>query len=487
MSEGLAGSVRQAVIWRSGSQIVAQSVAWISTLVVVRILDPSDYGLFAMTQVVLAFLAFLNGYGFASSLIQEKDLTPLMVRQGFGLLVLVNAMLTLIQLVIAPVVAAYYRQPMVADLLRLQALIYLSTPFIALPEALLVRDLDFRKPAIANLVATAVMVIVALGCALSGLGVWTLVWAPLSAFWTRGIMLVALSRFFVVPSFRFAGAGRMVNFGMMMLGSHFFWTILTQADVFIAGRMLTPHQLGLYAEALFLTMIVASKFVPPLNEVAFPAYARLQDDVTVLSAAFLKAVRMILLVTTPLYFGLAVTARPAVELLFGEKWLAMAPLVTIIAFAMPAYTLHILFAPAINAVGRPTVNVVASAIGASVMVAAFLVGAQWGPVGLAWAWVVAFPLVPLATFILAHRVIGVTAAGILRAIAPALLASSAMAGLVHLLGKGFAGSPAWLALPVQVAFGGVTYIAILWVFSRDTLGELAALILRRPMPEPSPA
>jgi O-antigen/teichoic acid export membrane protein len=296
-----------------------------------------------------------------------------------------------------------------------------------------------------------------------------------------------LSRFWVVPSFDFRGSGRMFNFGLMLLGSHFFWTILTQADVFIAGRMLSPHELGLYAEALFLTMIVASKFVPPLNEVAFPAYARIQGDISVLSSAFLKAVRMILLVTTPLYFGLAVTAHPTVALLFGEKWLAMAPLVTIIAFAMPAYTLHILFAPAINAVGRPRINVYASAAGAAVMIAAFLTGAQWGPVGLAWAWVIAFPLVPLATFLMARRAIGVSASGLLRAVAPAVLASAAMAGLVHLLGEGFAGSPPWLVLPVQIAFGAASYLAILWVFCRDTLSELLALVLRRRAPQPSPA
>src|SRR5690606_15233532 len=132
VSGSLASSVRQAVIWRSGSQIAAQVIAWTSTLAVVRILDPSDYGLFAMTQVVLAFLSFLNGYGFASSLIQDREIDPVKVRQAFGMLLLVNAAIALIQLAIAPAAAAWYRQPMIADLLRVQALIYLATPFIAL-------------------------------------------------------------------------------------------------------------------------------------------------------------------------------------------------------------------------------------------------------------------------------------------------------------------------------------------------------------------
>src|SRR5690606_20479031 len=81
--------VKTAVLWRSGGQIAAQVVAWSSTLMVIRILDPADYGVFAMTQVVLAFLSFLNGYGFASALVRDREVDPHKVRQAFGLLLIV--------------------------------------------------------------------------------------------------------------------------------------------------------------------------------------------------------------------------------------------------------------------------------------------------------------------------------------------------------------------------------------------------------------
>ena len=86
----LRDQVKNAVMWRSGSQIAAQLVAWCSTLAVIRILDPADYGVFAMTQVVLTFLNFLNGYGFASSLVQDREIDSRKVRQAFGLMLLVN-------------------------------------------------------------------------------------------------------------------------------------------------------------------------------------------------------------------------------------------------------------------------------------------------------------------------------------------------------------------------------------------------------------
>ena len=92
----LAERVKGAVIWRSGSQIVAQILTWASTFLVIRLLEPSDYGLYAMTQVILVLLTLLNGWGFASALVQQPRIEKEQVRQVFGLLILVNCALAAI-------------------------------------------------------------------------------------------------------------------------------------------------------------------------------------------------------------------------------------------------------------------------------------------------------------------------------------------------------------------------------------------------------
>jgi O-antigen/teichoic acid export membrane protein len=436
-----------------------------------------------MTQVVLAFLSFLNGYGFASSLIQEREIDTMKVRQAFGMLLLVNGALALLQLALAPLAAAWYRQEVVAELLRVQAVIFLATPFIAVPEVLLIREMDFRKPALVNLAATAVSASVALGCALAGAGVWTLVYAPIAVFWVRALGLMLAARFFMLPSFNFAGRGHMFRYGMAILGSQLFWTIVTQSDVFIASRSLDAHQLGLYAEALFLTTIVAWKFEPPLNEVAFPAYSRLQDDLPTLSASFVKAVRLVMLVTCPLYFGLAVVAGDAVDVVLGGKWAAMAPLVSVLALAMPAMTLHILFAPALSAVGQPRITMQASLLGALVMPLAFLLAIRWSAAGLTSAWVLAIPDEPLITLLRSRAINGITAAQLGAAIAPGLGAAAAMALPVYALSAELAGWSSWSRLALLVAAGGVSYAAILYTVSRATLLELVTLVVRRRAPQ----
>jgi O-antigen/teichoic acid export membrane protein len=371
-------------------------------------------------------------------------------------------------------------------MLQVQALIYLATPFIALPEVLLTREMDFKRPAIVNMLAAIVGALVALSCALSGFGVWTLIYAPIAAFWTRAIGLMIAARFFVWPSFRFGGASQMFNFGLVLLGSHFFWTIQTQADVFIAARSLTPTDLGFYAEALFLTTILSSKFIPPLNEVAFPAYARIQNDPARLGAAFAKAVQLIMLVACPAYFGLMVIADPLVHLLLGEKWAPIAPLITILAIAMPFLTLHVLIAPAVNAVGKPEITLRASLFGAVLMPAAFGFGVEWGVSGLAWAWVLAFPLIPAFAFWQGARHIGVSAAGLCVAIMPGALAAMAMAAIVYLVSLFIPTWPDWARLLVEISVGVGSYGAILWLLAPTMLRAIFALLVQRQNPVAPP-
>ncbi|MGB7373068.1 lipopolysaccharide biosynthesis protein [Pontixanthobacter sp.] len=471
--------VRRALIWRSGTQILAQFISWGSTLAVIRILDPADYGLFAMTQVVLVLLSFFNGYGLASSIIQSEQVNPRELRQAFGALLILNVGIAVLQFLLAPVAAEYYGQPIIAELLQVQALIFLATPFIVLPEALMARNLEFKKTALINLLSAVIGAITALTCALNGLGVWTLVYAAIAIFWTQGIGLFLSARMFIWPSFNFRGSKKMFTFGGTVLLAHVCWTIQSQSDVFIASRSLSLQQLGLYAEALFLTTIFTAKFVPPLNEVAFPAYARIQDDLAALNWSFLKSVRLIMLIACPIYFGMAVTAHELVHVMLGEKWLPMAPIVSVLALVMPLMTLQILFAPANNALGKPHISARVTMFGAAVMSVSFLVGVQYGVMGLAYAWVAGFPCLTILTFLLSKPHLGLTVAGLARSVWPGLSAACVMAGVVYLTNGILPEMSVYIRLSILLATGAGTYVCLLFVLARPTLFELAALLQSR--------
>lgn len=479
--ETFGNQVRSAVIWRSGSQIVAQLVQWGATFLVIRILDPHDYGLYAMTGVVLVFLNMLNGYGLASGLIQREHVTPHEIRQLFGMLIVLNGVLALAQLLLAPLAAAYYRQPLIADLLRVQALLYLTTPFIALPFALLSRTMDFRHQARANILASIASASAALAGALLGWGVWTLVLAPLVLFTVRGAMMTWSARSLVWPSFDFRGAGHLARYGGVMAAGQLFWFLQSEADVFIAGRHFSAHMLGIYTTSLFLTQIFVSKFVPPLNEVAFSAYARIQHDAAAVARAFVRAVRIVMVAAMPFYMGLAATAEPLVLTVLGEKWREMAPVVHLLALAMPFMTLNVLYTPACDARGRPGIGVRNGAAGAVILAACFLVGVRWGPIGLGYAWIAGYPAYLAVSTWRSLPVIGVRLRDLADAVAPAALAAIAMALVVRSVDGALPAVQVQLRLAILVAVGAAVYGAWLAVFARATVRELIAVVRRRPL------
>ncbi len=472
----LGAQIRRAVIWRSGSQVLAQVTQWAATFLVIRILSPSDYGLFAMTQVVLVLLSMLNGAGLASGLVQRAEVSPREIRQMFGMLLLANGALALGQFALAPLAAAYYRQPLVSHLLRVQTLLYVTTPFIALPTALLSRALDFRHQAKANILASIASAATALGGALAGWGVWTLVWAPIVLFGVRAAVLTIAARSLVWPAFDFRGAGQLLRYGAVMTAGQLTWFAQSQADVFIAGRSFTAHALGLYTTSLFLTQIFVAKFVPPLNEVAFSAYARLQGEAGAVGAAFLRAARVIMTAALPFYLGLAAVASPLVATVLGARWAETAPIVRLLALAMPFMTLQVLLTPACDARGRPGIGVRNGATGAVILAAAFLVGVRWGGTGLATAWIVAYPLYLLLSLRRSLPVIGVGAGALAGAIAPPALAAIGMALIVHLLDSALPPLVAPARLLLLVATGAATYGAWLGLFARPTLAELLATV-----------
>ena len=481
--------VRSAVFWRSGTQIIAQMISWGVTLAVLRILDPGDYGLFAMSAAVLVFLNFLNGYGFVSALIQSEEIEEIRIRQAFGMLLLLNVALAAIQVfIVAPLAAAYYREPIVGEMLRWQSLIFLATPFLILPEALMTRNLEFKKPAIINLLSALAGAAVALVMALNGYGVWTLVFAPIALFWTRGIGMVIATRFRYWPSFDFKGAGYIFTFGSTLLIGHGFFIVQSQSDIFIAGRALDTHTLGLYAEALMITQLFATKFIPPLNEVAFPAYSRIQHDKAALSSAFLTAVRLIMLVAFPLYFGMAISAGPFVETIMGPKWVESIPLVSILALAMPFAALQFLFQPVMNGLGMPQMTMRNNIAGALIMPTTFIFAVQYGVEGLAWGWLVAFPLLLAFTVFQAKPHVGFTLGGLFQAVLPGLGAALVMASAVWLADRYLViwiwhEMPAPLHLALLTIVGAAMYCGLLWFGARKTFMEVINLVVRRKPPE----
>ncbi|MEM6476763.1 MAG: lipopolysaccharide biosynthesis protein [Pseudomonadota bacterium] len=491
--DGFATRVRSAVAWRWGTQVAAQIITWTSTILVVRLLDPTDYGLFAMSQVVLTALAILNGQSFATSLVQTERIDDRRVSQIFGLLLVFNIIVATIQFVSAPLAAEYFGEPLVADMLRIQAVIFLTIPFTALPTELLARRLEFRKQGQVNMASAVIGAVTALALAWYGFGVWALVYAPIAMFVTRAIGLSIAARLLVKPILDPRGAWDLVTFGGTLTICQLFWIIQSQSDIVIAGRILSTYDLGLYSEALFLTLIVTGRFIPPINEVALAAYSELHRAKKPLGPYFLKTARMVMMVSAPIYVGLALTAEPAILTLFGDKWAGMIPIVGGLAMVMPAFALQLICSPVTNAMGLPRIYLTTAFCGAIIMPTAFVWGVnsgffegEKGALGLVHAWWVAAPVLLLVTLTFTLPRIKVSPLALARELAPIALACGAMVICVLAAQRFTPMRAPWLDLAWSGFVGAGVYAATFWFGFRELVEETWALLRAQKQPEAQP-
>lgn len=471
--------VRRAIAWRYGGQIAAQLITWSSTILVVRLLDPSDYGLFAMSQVLVTALAFLNGHSFATSLIRTEHVGEREIGQVFGLLLLLNLGLSGIMLWLGPYAAQYFGEPQVAEILRIQIALFLVVPFIALPDALLSRELQFRPQAYATMAGAITGASIALALAWLGWGVWALVYAPIFAFAARALVVSLTISGWTWPRFDFRGAHAIITFGGALTLCQFFWIIQSQSDIFIAGGAFETYELGLYSEALFVALIITGRFLHPINEVAFPAYAELHHQKRSLAPYFARVQRTVALVVAPLYIGLALTAHEAVATLFGQKWIAMAPLLSNLALIMPVSALQIICSPATNAIGRPQVYLTTSIIGAILFAGCFMAGVHYGPAGLTYAWWVAAPLLLIATLALTLPAIALRLVDLFAAWLPAFAATAIMAAVVSAAQVALPDWAPWWRLALLVALGGASYLATLWLIWPQVVRDAWTMLRRK--------
>jgi O-antigen/teichoic acid export membrane protein len=160
----------------------------------------------------------------------------------------------------------------------------------------------------------------------------------------------------------------------------------------------------------------------------------------------------------------------------------MAPLVSTLSLAMPFFALQIICSPATNALGKPGIYVRSSIAGALIMPLAFSIGIGWGIEGLARSWLVATPLLLIATLFFTLPEIGVRWRDLARSLMPSALAAFAMALVVWQA----AHQLTWMAGPprlgILVALGCAVYGGLLWIFSRSTLLELHSFVTKKQLP-----
>lgn len=463
-----------ALKWTGLAKLIGQAVSWAATLVVLRLLAPSDYGLMAIVSVIISLLANIAELGLGASVVQSHRLGPSDVAAVSGVVFALNIAIGVLVVLAAPGVAWFYGKPELSPLIRVASLSFAFYALNTIPQSLAYREMNFRLLALVDLSAVLLSAAIVLGLALYGAGVWALVVGSLSQNLVRTVML--MSRGQPWPAFRFRGVRRYLVFGGVTTLSRLIGQVAFQSDIFLAGRILLPQAIGLYSVSLHLATLPMQKIMGVVNQVAFPAVAKLQHEPERLRLRVLEASRILALFSVATLWGMSSVAPEFVRVAMGDKWLAAVFPLQVICLVMPLRMLRMIFATAALGVGNIRVGMRAAVASVIILPAAFLVGLHWGVNGLALAWVVAVPLVAAVTLPMMLASVRVSGGALLQYLRPSLIGGLSMYAAVA-VGRQLV--PAWpdpVKLVLLVTFGAGAFLAALLLADRRVFGDLRQVV-----------
>jgi O-antigen/teichoic acid export membrane protein len=266
-------------------------------------------------------------------------------------------------------------------------------------------------------------------------------------------------------------------FGGNVTATRIMWFFYSQADIIVGGRLLGKDLLGLYSVAADLASIPARKTSAIINQVSFPAFARIQQDRPRYAASVLLAVRSLSFILFPVLWGMSSVAPEAIPVLLGEKWLSATVAFQLLALIMPIRMMASFMNTAAQGIGRADIAAKQVFIASVVMTAALIVGGHWGVIGLAMAWLVGFPFVFIAAMRLFRPVIGLRVRDLLAAMGRPALAGAGMAVGVTLLRIPLEpGSSASVRLIVLTVAGIVAYATLTWFINKRGYREIVGMV-----------
>jgi O-antigen/teichoic acid export membrane protein len=473
----------KSIVWLACSRGLMQGISFISTLVVMRLLTPSDYGLMALAAIWTTTVSWLVQLGLGAAIVQHRDVTDDDLNACFFLVVGLAALGWGGLYAVGPALGRWFASPMFAQVSRVLSAGIVLSALRLVPESLLRQRLAVHRIAQGEIVAWVLGMTTVITAAWHGAGVWALVagtlaneivWAASSYYWSGWR-----------PGLRARGTalGRLLRYGLTALGSSACWLVYAQADQFILGKVGGERVVGFYAMARSLATVVAEKIPMAVNQIAAPLMAELQTDRDRLRVSLLRALQLIAWVTFPLAAGVLLTGDVFVDVVLTEKWQAALPILYPLCVFGVVQSLGLVPLSALSARFRVGLVLRFHVILVVAMPAGFLVGALTaGGVGTAVVWATVYPLGMLWIAGRGFREVGASWSDVAAVLARPLAATGVMC----------AGLLVWRAAWVHwgfdvnyleelslIAAGGVGYGAGLLAFGAGVVREIAAMVVRR--------
>jgi len=372
--------------WKGASQLILQTVRLGLAIALAHLLTPHDYGLAGMVLVFSTFVIPFADLGLGAALVQRKALSSVDISTVFWTSVGAGATFTIVGIALSGLVAHFYHEPAVRSLFAVLSASFFITALSATHRSLLVREINFRSLEIRLLISTALAVPLAILTAALGYGPWAFIVLELTMATGSTILLWLLVPWRPSLAFSTASLRRLAGFGVNTLGARFFLDVNQIADKLLIGRFLGAAPLGAYTRSYNVVLSPFTRIVGPLQEIFFPAFARMQDEEARMRSAWLRVNRVVAAIAIPASAGLVIVAPDFVVVVLGSRWHAATRVIEILAWVGLLLALQGLNQSVLQARDRTTDLLRFTLLSLVLNVLGFVIGLKWGIVGVATAY-----------------------------------------------------------------------------------------------------
>ena len=488
----------QAIRWQTlsvGVQIVLQLIF---SAALARLLTPSDFGVMAIALVVVGVVEIFAQIGIGPALVQRKDLSDTDIRTAFYTSAVLGILCFAALFAAAPAIGSLYAEKtgsttdVLVDVLRVVALSFVISGFTLVPRSLLIRRMAFDRLFRSSLAAMLLgNLVIGLGLAWAGSGVWAYVLALLS----QNALLGVFNWFQAPHSIRglpsAASLRSMLGYGarstLFNLGNY----AATKVDTLVVSLSLSSSAslslsaegggwaaTGIYDRAAYLYSLPITVLGKLSDNVLFSGMSALQDRREELARTVRNGIQMLALVVVPTTVFLTAFAGDLTVVFLGPAFAASGPIAAIL-FSGLAFR-------ALAKLGDATVRATDLLVPAVVLKGAFvtaIAGGAWGAVssgaglaGVAWAVTLATVAQCVGMAVLVRRAVGSAAFAGGRPLVPGLVLGAVAGGVALALTGVLDGSPfARCAVGAALTAAAVVGTAVL----RPTLLDGADPELRR--------
>ena len=321
----LKAKVANGLFWSVGERVLTQGALFVISLVLARILSPSEYGTLAMLLVFINLADILVTNGLSEALVQRQGIE----RRDYSTIFLCGAALSIALYIViflaAPAIGSFYANEAMVLPLRILALRLPFSSLNAIQKAYVSKNFLFRKQFVASFAGSAFSGIVAISLALCGAGLYALVAQQFLTIVLTSVLLAILCKWLPGLEFSLSSCREVLPLGIQLASANFVNSLYTEGRSLVIGKFYSSADLAFYNRGAQFPSLIIGNLNAPIANVMLPAMSSVNDDRRRLRDVTRKSMQLASFLVFPAMGLLAACADALVRVLLTDKWAGCVP------------------------------------------------------------------------------------------------------------------------------------------------------------------